>query len=220
MQISLLTIVTMILVLFSASAETSSLRGGSHRALEECVDALPTFSVYKGKKCDWITKDEKNMAKKCNKSSSLGVVYDLCPLTCAKVGLGPCATSQGTCGTCSGCLKPSGDCNYDDYEQTSCKQIGLVWCGTSSDFPSDGPSASPSMGPSSIPSVSPSSQPTSTPSESPSNKSSYSPSSNGDTIDDFWNDSKKSCNDCGGYWPVTQPANCHDKSGKDLTTCG
>jgi hypothetical protein len=49
----------MILVLFSASAETSSLRGGSHRALEECVDALPTFSVYKGKKCDWITKDEK-----------------------------------------------------------------------------------------------------------------------------------------------------------------
>jgi len=35
------------------------------------------------------------------------------------------------CGTCNGCLKP-GDCNNDDYNQTSCEQIDLVWCGTPS----------------------------------------------------------------------------------------
>ena len=111
MKISLLTVVTMIPFFLSASTESTSLRGGStnheeddlsidHRALEECVDALPDVSVYKyfargksnEKKCSWITKDEKNMARKCKKSSSLGVVYDLCPFTCAKVGLGPCAT--------------------------------------------------------------------------------------------------------------------------------
>ena len=39
-------------------------------------------------------------------------------------------------------------------------------------------------------------------------------------LDDFWNDSQRSCNACGGYWPFTQPGNCHDKSGKDLTMCG
>ena len=38
-------------------------------------------------------------------------------------------------------------------------------------------------------------------------------------VDDFWNNSKQSCNDCGGFWPITQPANCHDKKGNDLTKC-
>ena len=41
------------------------------------------------------------------------------------------ATCQDTCGKCSGCLKPSCDCNNDDYEQGSCERLGVgfVWCG-------------------------------------------------------------------------------------------
>ena len=107
--------------------------------IKECVDALPTFRVYEGKTCAWITNGgEKNMAKRCNKSSKRGVVYDLCPLTCAKVGLGPCATSQDTFWKCSGCLKLSGDCNNDDYEQGSCERLGVgfVWCGWTASYSS------------------------------------------------------------------------------------
>ena len=93
MQISLLTVVTFLHVLVSASAESPYMRGGSANidkdinsrslAQSECTDTNDV--VYKGKKCAWITKKEKNMVKKCNKSSSLGMVYDLCPFTCAKV---------------------------------------------------------------------------------------------------------------------------------------
>ena len=38
--------------------------------------------------------------------------------------------------------------------------------------------------------------------------------------DDCWNDNKQSCNACGGWWPVTQPANCRDRSRFELTECG
>ena len=106
MQISLLTVVTFLHVLVSASAESTFIRGGSANsnkdannnprslALSECNDS--TTVVYKGKTCDWITKNELNMGKKCNKSSSLGRVYDLCPVSCAKVDLGPCTTSNAS----------------------------------------------------------------------------------------------------------------------------
>jgi len=55
-----------------------------------CVDS--ESAVYNGKTCAWITKknDPSNQKKKCNKSSGLGTVYELCPATCSKVDLGPC----------------------------------------------------------------------------------------------------------------------------------
>ena len=94
---------TLITVLVSASAESTFLRGGSmnhedgsdinHRALE-CFEGDQVGHVYWGKTCDWITKNEKNMVKKCNKSSALGNVFDLCASTCAQVGLGPCAPND------------------------------------------------------------------------------------------------------------------------------
>ena len=209
MKISLLTVVTMIPFFLSASTESTSLRGGStnheeddlsidHRALEpieECVDALPVFSVYKGKKCSWITKDEKNMAKKCNKSSSRhGVVYDLCPFTCAKVGLGPCATSapiknpsprQACNRDCRSVYTTAGADGARETRYLRLLRIRVPRNGRSecnerefSTFPhhctlttckvecQEEFEASPSMDPSSKPSASPSSQPNSTPSES------------------------------------------------------
>lgn len=55
-----------------------------------CVDS--EFVVYKGKTCDWISNnlDPSKMKLKCNKTSELGNVYDLCALTCSQVDLGPC----------------------------------------------------------------------------------------------------------------------------------
>ena len=55
-----------------------------------CVDS--EFVVYKGKTCDWISNnlDPSKMKLKCNKTSELGNVYNLCPLTCSQVDLGPC----------------------------------------------------------------------------------------------------------------------------------
>ena len=102
MQISLLTVVTCMNVIVSASAESTFIRGGSANidkginirslAQSECSDSNTV--VYKKKTCAWITKKEKNIVKKCNKLSSLGMVYDLCPATCAKVDLGLCTTSK------------------------------------------------------------------------------------------------------------------------------
>jgi hypothetical protein len=51
--------------------------------------------VYKkGKKCDWVTKNDKSskIKKKCKKKYKGVRVYDACPFTCGtKVGLGKCA---------------------------------------------------------------------------------------------------------------------------------
>ena len=53
-------------------------------------------AVYKGNTCDWIMEggSERNTVNKCTMSSKLGKVYDLCPVTCAKLGFGPCATKN------------------------------------------------------------------------------------------------------------------------------
>ena len=99
--------------------------------------------IFKGKTCDWIMQIERNIVNKCTMSSKLGMVYDVCPLTCAKLGFGPCATKNEKGG------KPR----------------------------------------------------------------------NNNVIDDFWNNSRELCRSCGGFWPITQPANCLDKNGKDLKGC-
>ena len=87
----------------TSAAGSGGVRGGSmnhedgsdinHRALE-CFEGDQVGHVYWGKTCDWITKSEKNMVKRCNKSSALGNVFDLCASTCAQVGLGPCAPND------------------------------------------------------------------------------------------------------------------------------
>ena len=55
-----------------------------------CVDS--ESAVYNGKTCAWVkkTNDPSKMEKKCNKSSGLGTVYELCPSACSVVDLGPC----------------------------------------------------------------------------------------------------------------------------------
>ena len=69
-------------------------KDANSRPLAPCLNSNAV--VFRGKKCDWITEDEEDMVKKCNFSARLGMVYDLCPVTCAKVDLGPCAAAAGT----------------------------------------------------------------------------------------------------------------------------
>ena len=63
-------------------------------ALSDCNDSEE--NLYKDKTCDWLSaiNNKKKMKNKCNKTTKLGMIYDLCPSTCSGVDLGPCTTSK------------------------------------------------------------------------------------------------------------------------------
>merc|ERR1711907_511768 len=69
--------------------------GGGGKDDEDCVDQMVKI---KGKKngCRWVGKNENKTKNRCQKMKKKlsKRLYELCPKTCAKVGLGICARRE------------------------------------------------------------------------------------------------------------------------------